>query len=55
MKRDLLVEVRAEIAKTLHDTRERVGVSELEVHQSLFTETDALARRLVSRLIGREV
>ena len=54
-KRKLLADVRAEIAKAVNDTREQVTKAELEAYRNLSVETDALARRLVSRVLGRDV
>lgn len=54
-KRKLLADVRAGIALAMNDTREHVAVAELEAYRNLSTETEALARRLVARVLGREL
>jgi F0F1-type ATP synthase membrane subunit b/b' len=54
-KRQLLADVRAEIATAMNDTRDQIGVAELEAYRHLSTETEALARRLVSRVLGRDL
>ncbi len=54
-ERRLLAEMRAEIAKTLNEARDQVSVAELEAKKSLDHETEELARRLVGKVLGREV
>ncbi len=54
-ERRLLAEMRAEIAKTLNEARDQVAVAELEAKKSLDPETEELARRLVGKVLGREV
>ncbi len=54
-KRRVLAEVRAEIAQALNETRERVSTAEAEASNVLSADTEELARRLVSKVIGREV
>ena len=54
-ERRLLADMRAEIAKTLNEARDQVSVAELEAKKSLDHETEELARRLVGKVLGREV
>lgn len=54
-ERRLLAKVREDIAKALNDARKEVGAAELAAKQALTTETQALARRLVDKVLGREV
>ena len=54
-ERRLLAEVRAEIARGLNETREQVSAAERAAKQSLATQTDALARQLVEKVLGHGV
>lgn len=54
-ERRLLAEVRNDIAKALNDARKEVAAAELAAKESLTQETEALARRLVQKVLGREV
>ncbi len=54
-ERRLLAEVRNDIAKQLNAAREQVSRAELEAKQALTADTDALARRMVEKVLGREV
>lgn len=54
-ERRLLAEMRAAIARSLNEAREHVSAAELEAHRSLDRETGEIARRLVEKVLGREV
>lgn len=54
-ERRLLNEVRAEITRTLNEAREKVSTAERDARQQLSAETEALARRMVEKVLGREV
>lgn len=54
-ERRLLAEVRNDISKALNDARKEVSAAELAAKQALSTETEMLARRLVEKVLGREV
>lgn len=54
-ERRLLTEMRAELAKSLNEARDQVSAAELEAKRSLDAETGELARRLVEKVLGREV
>ncbi len=54
-ERQLLNEVRADISKALNEARDDISRAELEAKQSLSADTEQLARRLVEKVLGREV
>ncbi len=53
--REILADVRAEIALKLNATRDDIRVAEAEAQAALAADTDTLARSLVTKIIGREV
>ncbi len=54
-ERRLLAEMRAEIARALNDARDQVSAAELAAKKNLDAETSELAKRLVQKVLGREV
>lgn len=53
--RRMLAEVRGEIAEKLNATRDEVRQLESSARADLAADTEAMARQLVSKIIGREV
>jgi F-type H+-transporting ATPase subunit b len=53
--RRILAEVRGEIAEKLNATRDEVRNLESSARDALTADTEAMARQLVSKVIGREV
>lgn len=54
-ERELLSQVRAEIADSLNDSRGKIQEQEGEARQSLSTQVDAIAGEMASKILGREV
>jgi len=54
-ERELLAEVRAEIADKLNATRSTIQNEEGEARQSLATQLDAISAEMASKILGREV
>jgi F0F1-type ATP synthase membrane subunit b/b' len=54
-EREMLAQVRAEIADMLNGAREKVDVAEMEARKALSEDTTQLARQMVGKLLGREV
>lgn len=54
-KRKLLAAVRADIARALNEHQVRIEASEIEARRNLTQDTEAMARALVSRVLGREI
>lgn len=54
-ERELLANVRAEIADRLNDTRKSLEHAEGEARQSLSAQVDTLAGEMASKILGREV
>ncbi len=54
-ERELLSEVRAEIADSLNDSRSTIEAQEGQARQSLSVQVDTLAGDMASKILGREV
>ncbi|MEO1302787.1 MAG: ATP synthase F0 subunit B [Myxococcota bacterium] len=54
-ERELLSEVRAEIADSLNDARSTIEAQEGQARQSLSVQVDTLAGDMASKILGREV
>lgn len=54
-ERELLSNVRAEIADSLNSAREQVKTEEGNARQSLAPDVDDMARSIASKILGREV
>jgi F-type H+-transporting ATPase subunit b len=54
-ERSYLADIRAEIADTLNSARDQVKDEEARARAELARESDAMARELVERILGREV
>ncbi|MEL6761817.1 MAG: ATP synthase F0 subunit B [Myxococcota bacterium] len=54
-ERELLSEVRAEIADSLNDARSTIEAQEGQARQSLSAQVDTLAGDMASKILGREV
>ena len=54
-ERTLLAEARADSARELNQARDALETAELEAQERLRADTDAIARMLVAKVLGREV
>ena len=54
-ERRLLTEVRADIARQMNEARKEIGQQEIAIKKTLSAETDQIARKLVEKVLGREV
>ena len=54
-ERRLLAAMRGEIAAALNEARDQIATAELDGKRKLGVETTELARRLVAKVLGREV
>ena len=54
-ERQLLADLRAEVADTLNKTRAEVATAEEQARSQLGADTDAMARELVQKILGREL
>jgi F-type H+-transporting ATPase subunit b len=54
-ERRMLGDVRADIARQMNDVRKELSVQEASIKKVLSSETDQLAKRLVEKVLGREV
>ena len=54
-ERELLSQVRAEIADSLNAARGKIDLQEGEARQSLSAQVDALGGEMASKILGREV
>jgi F-type H+-transporting ATPase subunit b len=54
-ERRLLALVRADIAKQMNDARKELGLQETAIKKSLSADTEQLAKKLIEKVLGREV
>jgi F-type H+-transporting ATPase subunit b len=54
-ERKMLAQVRNEIAEKMNVTRKQLTAAEAEAGRNLSAQTEALARQLVAKVLGREV